>query len=559
MTSEGITRARVLAAITATEVMHEPVTASEVAETLRCSRQRVSKALHKLAEQGQVYTKMVGAQIRVWWVAPTLSAHTESDQERAGNLPLSAQLPDTTPIGVAMFTPEGTLCHVNDRAKTLLGIADDREMKATAFDRPVYDSDGTLLPPEQLPLARAARTDEPVFAQEVQVETPAGYRRWLSVNGTLGFTDNEGSEQVLIVVQDITKHKARINQLEQQRERLESELRTEKEHFRVALANSPLVAFRLDTNLRYTWIGNPHEDFEEVDVLGKRDDELLPPDAAETIMAPKREALETGERVREEVTYELPSGLVSYDLTVEPLRDESGEIVGLTSASLDITERMRHERKLEETVGKLEQANERLDSFASMLAHELRNPVAIGQMYCYELPDDVDPEVVEYITEAFDRIEDMIDIMLVVTQGRAAVGERQSVQLTNAVEAAWDSIDTDDATLSANIDVTIQADGTYIWHLFRNLFENAIEHGGSDVTVEVGELPTGFYVADDGSGIPAENRETVFEVGYTSAAEYGGTGLGLAFVREITKVYDWECTITESASGGARFEFKDVR
>lgn len=131
------------------------------------------------------------------------------------------------------------------------------------------------------------------------------------------------------------------------RERDERDLRIEREHLRIALENSPLVAFRLDTDLRYTWIANPHEDFDSEAVIGKRDDELLPPDAAETIMEPKRRALETGERVREAVTYELPSGQVSYDLTVDPIRDETGEVVALTCVSLDITERKERERDLE--------------------------------------------------------------------------------------------------------------------------------------------------------------------------------------------------------------------
>ncbi len=143
-----------------------------------------------------------------------------------------------------------------------------------------------------------------------------------------------------------------------ERKRLERELRTEKEQFRVAVENSPLVAFRLDTDLRYTWVANAHDDFDADEVLGKRDDDLLPAEAAEVIMAPKRKALETGERVREEVTYELPSGLVSYDLTVEPLRDETGDIVGLTAASYETTDRKRAEAELSRSEERLRLALE---------------------------------------------------------------------------------------------------------------------------------------------------------------------------------------------------------
>lgn len=76
--------------------------------------------------------------------------------------------------------------------------------------------------------------------------------------------------------------------------------------------------------------------------------------------------------------------------------------------------------------------------------------------------------------------------------------------------------------------------------------------------LEVGDLQSGFYVADDGEGIPAEDRETVFEAGYTTAETEGGTGVGLTLVQELAETCDWTCTVTESRAGEARFEFGDV-
>ncbi|WP_137283830.1 PAS domain S-box protein [Halorussus salinisoli] len=223
-------------------------------------------------------------------------------------------------------------------------------------------------------------------------------------------------------------------------------------------------------------------------------------------------------------------------------------VAATAEAALKRTERER----------RLQRQNERLDKFASMLAHELRNPVNIGQIYSRQLPNETYPEAVEYVTEAFDRIEEMIDVMLVLTRGREAVGERTPVELGDVAHDAWDDVDAPDAALEVAIDDTIHADKTYVHHLFRNLFDNAVEHGGSDVTVTVGELSTGFYVADDGVGIPPDERETVFREGYTTASETGGTGLGLAFVKELAEVYGWDCQVTESDAGGAQFEFENV-
>lgn len=222
-------------------------------------------------------------------------------------------------------------------------------------------------------------------------------------------------------------------------------------------------------------------------------------------------------------------------------------------------ERHTYQDELEETVTQLQESNARLESFASMLAHELRNPVTIGQIYSQRLPADEAPQAVEYITESFDRLEDAIDIMLLLTQQGEAVDDNTPVSLGAVAREVWDDLDTREATLEVELGLVIRADDVYIRHLFRNLLENAVQHGGADVTVQVGALADGFYVADDGSGIATEDHDAVFEAGFTTAADEGGTGLGLAFVHQLAEVYDWECALTDSAAGGAQFEFTNVK
>jgi signal transduction histidine kinase len=94
--------------------------------------------------------------------------------------------------------------------------------------------------------------------------------------------------------------------------------------------------------------------------------------------------------------------------------------------------------------------------------------------------------------------------------------------------------------------------------LLENLFRNAVEHGGDDVTVNVGSLPGGFYVADDGPGIPAADRESVFEPGFTTNDD--GTGFGLEIVEAVASAHGWDVRVTDAAEGegGARFEFTGV-
>lgn len=115
---------------------------------------------------------------------------------------------------------------------------------------------------------------------------------------------------------------------------------------------------------------------------------------------------------------------------------------------------------------------------------------------------------------------------------------------------------TEDASLSVETDQVIDADRHRIEQLFGNLYRNAVEHGGPTVTVTVGGLDNGFFVADNGPGIPEEERERVFEPGYSTKSR--GTGFGLDIVNQIAEAHDWNVVVEESSEGGARFEITGV-
>ncbi|MFC4553006.1 MULTISPECIES: PAS domain S-box protein [Halorussus] len=316
--------------------------------------------------------------------------------------------------------------------------------------------------------------------------------------------------------------------------------------------------FVIDEENRFTLVNDAYTElvgYEREELLGSNSAFLATGDTdVEAMSDTIHEDLGSGLAGRQ--TYESKIQTASgetreVESTVALLPEQEGADRDKVVVVRDITERNERERRLEKQ-------NERLDSFAGLVAHELRNPVTIGQIYSQQLPSDGDRKATEYITEAFDRIEHIIDVMLVITRGRKAVSESESVELADVVRETWDEADSSGATLSVAVDRAIEADETYVRHLFRNLFENAVEHGGSDVTVTVGDLPTGFYVEDDGTGIPKDDREVVFGSGYTTAGGRGGMGLGLTFVREMADIYGWTCSVTESESGGARFEFENV-
>jgi PAS domain S-box-containing protein len=233
-----------------------------------------------------------------------------------------------------------------------------------------------------------------------------------------------------------------------------------------------------------------------------------------------------------------------------------------------------HERKARE---------ERLSEFASVVSHDLRNPLNVVQGRLSLALESGDVSHLDAAAGAADRMEQLIEDLLTLARQGDSVGSVERIDVATAAERAWESVDTVGATLELAGTTVVDADPERFRELLENLFRNSVEHGVyqhsatydaisrrppndsslRDLTVTVGTMsadddgPTGFYVADDGPGIPPENREKVFDRGYTTAK--GGTGFGLAIVEDIATAHGWAVRATESDAGGARFEFTTSR
>jgi len=210
---------------------------------------------------------------------------------------------------------------------------------------------------------------------------------------------------------------------------------------------------------------------------------------------------------------------------------------------------------------------------ASVISHDLRNPLDVAGANLRAARETGESEHFDAVADAHDRMRGIIRDVLTLARGDEALNRSDGVAIRTAAEEAWQSVDTDRATLTVTGSLpTTTADPGRVRRLFENLFRNSVEHAvqwgdpadgdgestasdpREDVTVTVGALDDGFYVADDGPGIPEDERDAVFDPGYT--IDDGGTGLGLAIVETIVDAHGWDLTLTAAEDGGARFEVR---
>ena len=282
-------------------------------------------------------------------------------------------------------------------------------------------------------------------------------------------------------------------------------------------------------------------DLDRSDLVGRHLWESIPEAVDTPFYEHYTRAMETGEAV----TFEAYFAPIETWFEVRAYPSESG----LSVYFRDVTERRT-------TRERLERQNERLEEFASIVSHDLRNPLTVLESSLELAAETGDEDHFQRCERAVDRMERLIDDLLSLARVDDRVEDLEPVDLADVTRGCWEPVASTGATLEVETDRTIEADPDRLRQLLENCFRNAVEHGGESVTVTVGDLSEGFYVADDGPGIPEADRDEVFEAGHSTAQD--GTGFGLYIVQQVARAHDWTVTVTESEVGGARFEVTGV-
>lgn len=253
--------------------------------------------------------------------------------------------------------------------------------------------------------------------------------------------------------------------------------------------------------------------------------------------------------------YLHPGVTVEWSLGTQALALTIGSIGGLLIGMQEIKATIRTEQ-LEEREQRLRRQNEQLEQFASVVSHDLRNPLNVAQGRLELLEEEYDSEHISPIDRSLIRMEELIEDLLTLARQGDQVSEFTATDLAGISGSCWANVATSDATLQVKMTRRLRADPTRVQQVLENLFRNAVEHAGDHVSVTVGDLDDGFYIEDDGPGIPEQYHDEVFTMGYSTATD--GTGFGLNIVKQVVDAHGWTIRVTDGTEGGARFEITDI-
>ncbi|AXR78455.1 PAS domain S-box protein [Natrarchaeobaculum sulfurireducens] len=376
-------------------------------------------------------------------------------------------------------------------------------------------------------------------------------RRYIIAQTIAPITDDEGSIEGFVAInRDVTERKAREQELER---------------FRSAVTYAGHGVIITDSDGVIEYVNDAFEEltgYSAAEIVGETPSILKSGDHEEAFYSELWETILDGGVWHGEVTNERKDGSrYVIDQTIAPITDEDGDVDGFVAINRDITQLKSYKRELEKQ-------NERLKQYGQTVAHDLRNPLTLLEAELATIEHDlettdgpIDPDQLlerwEDVTSVADRMRALIDDLLTMAEQGQLVLDPEPVSLEAVAEDAWRQLGSTEATLLTE-ETVIDADFDRLRELLSNMFRNAIEHAGADVDVRVGPLETGpgFFIEDDGSGIPPSDRDRVLERGFTTDDE--GTGYGLAIVVQIAEGHGWDVSVTDGAAGGARFEFCNV-
>ncbi|MHA6892935.1 ATP-binding protein [Ralstonia pseudosolanacearum] len=363
----------------------------------------------------------------------------------------------------------------------------------------------------------------------------------------------------------------------ERRARAETQQRVSQQRLLAALQASPISLYDVDNTMHFTWVHNPVFGLPPHELLGRTVREVFGRRAASRLTEAGQRVIATGLPTRVEFAFRrLHTQRVVYDVVVMPLRDDTGEIIGLTNAVIDITEHRQAEARralLLEAESRAREEAERAsrlkDDFLATVSHELRTPLnaVLGWAQLLAMRP-YDEAMFRRGLEAIERsartqvhlIDDLLD-MSAILSGKVPL-EIGPVDLADVLERARETIEPMARQKQITVDTEylpvplLQGDAGRLKQVFWNLLANAVkftpEGGHVRITVQAGADGLVATVRDTGIGIEPTFLPHVFDrfqqADLSSTRRHGGLGLGLAIAKQLVELHHGRIT---AASSGA--------
>jgi two-component system CheB/CheR fusion protein len=314
------------------------------------------------------------------------------------------------------------------------------------------------------------------------------------------------------------------------------------------------------------------------EMIGRKMASLAPLDAVDPTPALTAELI-AGRRVAEfDARRRTKSGQwIDVVVTLSPIRDEDGNVVGISRLLRDVTERRRQGRELEEARQRAEEASEAKDRFLATLSHELRTPLTpvMASLHRLERRPDLGPGMAESLAMIHRNVElearlidDLLDLTR-ISRGKIEL-ERLPLDLhavlANVVQSSRSEFINKGLQVTMRLDAGeryCEGDAARLQQVFWNLLKNAAKFtpAGGSVTVRSENPGPGrlrVSVADTGKGIRADLLPRIFEAfeqgDVTATRRAGGLGLGLAIARNLVELHGGSISVASGGEGlGATF------